>query len=168
MGKLLFVLFLALFLSFNVLAEEEPQSIELPAGINLTYPGNWKVVEEPETQEILRLGDERNNALFSIFLYEIEGTTLEAFAEYMVNHFSEGNWEKAGELEEHSWEGIEEGLVITMETGLGEDDVLKGHYLFFRVENRYFLGRFVVAGQVWEEYEEDWIFIKDRIKGQQD
>ncbi len=168
MGKAIFVLILALFLSFNVSAEEEVQRIELPAGINLSYPGNWQEVEKPENLEILRLGDERNNALFSLFLYEIEGTDLETFAEYMVNHFAEGNWEKTGELEEHSWEGIEEGLVITMETGLGEDDVLIGHYLFFRVENRYFLGRLAVAGQVWEEYEEDWVFIRDSIKKEQE
>lgn len=163
MKKIALLLMLTLFWGFNVAAEEELQTIELPSEVSISYPENWDVIEEPETQEILRLGDERNNAIFSLFLYEIEGTSLEAFAEYMIEHFSEGTWEKTGELEEQSWEGIEEGLAITMETGLGEDDVLKGHYIFFRVEDRYFLGRMAVAGQVWEEYEDDWELIRNSI-----
>ncbi len=163
MGKAALSVVLILFLGMSVSAEE-PQSIELPSGISLSYPENWEVVEEPDNLEILRLGDDRNNAIFSIFLYEIEGTNLEAFADYMVNHFSEGTWETTGEFSEYSWEGIEEGLGITMETGLGEDDVLKGHYIFFRVSDQYFLGRVAIAGQVWEEYEEDWDFIRESIK----
>ncbi len=164
MGKTVLILLVLLGLGSNPVLADEPQRVDLVLDLEVGFPQGWEEADQVSEPEIVRLGDELNNAVFSLFRYELEGTSLEAFSDYMIDYFTEEGWEKTGEIEEYSWEGIGDGLILPMESQLGEEDTLVARYIFFRIEDSYFLGRLAVAGQVWEEYTEDWELIRENIR----
>ncbi len=164
MGKTVLILLVFLCLGFNPVLADEPQRVELTLDLEVTFPQDWEIADQADEPEILRLGDMLNNAIFSLFRYELAGTSLAAFADYMIDYFTEEGWEKTGEIEEYSWDGIGDGLILPMESQLGEEETLVARFIFFRIEDNYFLGRLAVAGQVWAEYTEDWELIRENIR----
>lgn len=161
--KLSLCLIFFLLLSSPVIAEEQQKEIEylyLEDEIKLGYPGDWKIKEKPQNAEILRLTDERNNVHFSVFRYNLPGAELGDFFDFMVDHFADQGWEKVSEKETVSWEQLDDGFQVRMETPMEEDHMLRGEFIFFYLEDNFFLGRFLVSEKIWEEYTEDLELIR--------
>ncbi len=156
------VLVILLLISSPLSGEEyadEPFPVDVEYGFRFYLPPHWEEGQSEGSVEILRYVDEHNNALFSLYRYELTDVPLHDFAEYFRNYYQEQGWEIEDDLREKEFLE-EEGYELLLYIGTGEDQTLMGKYIFFSLEDKYFMGRFLTLEEIWDDYsqERDIIF----------